>query len=158
MPGHDDYVKRLQLLIVAVDHYPLVDDDWRQARTKKAIEAREKMIARANDVMACMKEPPLAKKELDAVFWNGDMPASINFTDSNWKEVRISRHMKVALVQHLVYEVYAYRAIDPEWADVAEKRASIARQRMEDLARRIMFQMCGETLTNDDITTVFWSE
>jgi hypothetical protein len=116
------------------------------------------MIARANDVMACMKEPPLAKKELDAVFWNGDMPASINFTDSNWKEVRISRHMKVALVQHLVYEVYAYRAIDPEWADVAEKRASIARQRMEDLARRIMFQMCGETLTNDDITTVFWSE
>ena len=158
MPGHNDYVKLLQLLVIAVDQYPLVDDDWRQARTSKAKEARKKMIALANNVMACMKEPPLAKNELDAIFWNGDTPESVKFTDSSWKAVTLSRHMKVTLVQHLVYEVYAYRAVDPKWADVAHKRASAARQRMAALARRIMFQMCGETLTDDDIITVFWSE
>lgn len=158
MPSHDDYVKMLQLLVVAVDRYPLVDSDWGQAETPGAIEARRRMIELANRVMQLMQETPLTQAELDAIFWDGDVPEAIDFTEQKWREGRLDRHMKVTLLQHLVYEVYDYRSVDPEWTNVADPRAGAAQKRMEEYARRIMFQMCGETLTYDDVTTVFWTE
>lgn len=158
MPSHEDYVKVLQLLVVAVDRYPLVDPNWRQVRTRKAIEERSRMIESANRVMRLMQERPLTQAERDAIFWDGDVPAPIDFTDQKWREGRLDRNMKVSLLQHLVYEVYDYRSVDPKWTNVADTRAGAAQTRMEEYARRVMFQMCGETLTYDDITTVFWTE
>jgi hypothetical protein len=75
---------------------------------------------------------------------------------SNQKgENMASRSDYVSLIRDLVDAVYQYSEIDPYWDHISTQVAGKARDRMYNLARQLMFQMCEETLSGDDIDEIF---
>jgi len=68
------------------------------------------------------------------------------------------RHDYVQLLHEFVCAVDAYGNIDPDWAHIATKQATDARDRMYRAARLVMLSMSGENLADDDIDEVFWTD
>jgi len=64
----------------------------------------------------------------------------------------------VQLLHELVCSVDAYVDVDPDWSHISTSPATDARTRMYEAARRIMFLMSEQTLTDDDIDAIFWTE
>ena len=61
----------------------------------------------------------------------------------------------VELLRELVDAVYEYSWIDEEWVHISTLEGSRGRSRMYSAARKIMMEMCGSTLTDEQINQVF---
>ena len=62
----------------------------------------------------------------------------------------------VGLIRELVCLVYECGETGGCWDNSADKENAMLRSRMYEAARKIMYAMCQDTLSDKDIDIVFW--